>query len=210
MDEIQRKDNKEISKYLKIICGKTMQALLDSYMFMFPAAYKYDNKDTFMFRYSYYAFRQKAILSVKKLIEPAKTDKITLQYLVQLLTQSDISILSEQGKVALKADYDTLFSSEHALRIKKFRDAFCHNLSNSNEAMCYHKDIMYVINGSLHILEQLYTITELSLPTFFTEARNIAEYLASNYWKALDIAAKNSNNNHDINAKLQKLLDGEF
>lgn len=118
MDEIQRKDNKEISKYLKIICGKTMQALLDSYMFMFPAAYKYDNKDTFMFRYSYYAFRQKAILSVKKLIEPAKTDKITLQYLVQLLTQSDISILSEQGKVALKADYDTLFSSEHALRIK--------------------------------------------------------------------------------------------
>ena len=118
MDEIQRKDNKEISKHLKIICGKTMQALIDSYMFMFPAAYKYDNEDTFMFRYSYYAFRQKAILSVKKLIEPAKTDKITLQYLVQLLTQSDISILSEQEKAALKVDYDTLFSSEHALRIK--------------------------------------------------------------------------------------------
>lgn len=50
MDEIQRKDNKEISKYLKIICGKTMQALLDSYMFMFPAAYKYDNKDRLMVR----------------------------------------------------------------------------------------------------------------------------------------------------------------
>ena len=116
MDEIQRKDNKEISKYLKIICGKTMQALLDSYMFMFPAAYKYDNKDTFMFRYSYYAFRQKAILSVKKLIEPAKTDKITLQYLVQLLTQSDISILSEQGKVALKADYDTCLKNKKIQR----------------------------------------------------------------------------------------------
>lgn len=69
---------------------------------------------------------------------------------------------------------------------------------------------MYVINGCLHILEQLYTITESSLPTFFADAHNIAEYLAANYWKALDTAAKNSNNNHDINAKLQKLLDGEF
>ncbi len=210
MDEIQRKGNKEISKYLKIICGKTMQALLDSYMFMFPVAYKYDNKDTFMFRYSYYAFRQRAILSVKKLVEPAKTDKITLQSLVLFLTQPDITILSEKEKAALKADYDTLFSSEYAIRIKKFRDAFCHNLSNSNEAMCYYKDIMYVINGSLHILEQLYIITEASLPIFFTEARDIAEYLAANYWKALDIAAKNSNNNHSINAKLQKLLNGEF
>lgn len=172
MDEIQRKDDKEISKYLKIICGKTMQALIDSYMFMFPAAYKYDNKDTFMFRYSYYAFRQKAILSVKKLIEPAKTDKITLQYLVRLLTQPDITVLSEQEKIALRADYETLLNSEYATRIKKFRDAFCHNLSDSNEVMCYHKDIMYVINGALHILEQLYTLTEMSSPTFFVEARN--------------------------------------
>lgn len=69
---------------------------------------------------------------------------------------------------------------------------------------------MYVINGALHILEQLYTLTEMSSPTFFVEARNIAEYLASNYWKALDMAASNSNNNDTINAKLQKLLDGEF
>ena len=69
---------------------------------------------------------------------------------------------------------------------------------------------MFIVSGSIHILEQLYLIAMSSLPTFFTEARNIAEYLASNYWKALDIAAKNSNNNHDINAKLQKLLDGEF
>lgn len=210
MDEIQRKDDKEISKYLKIICGKTMQALIDSYMFMFPAAYKYDNKDTFMFRYSYYAFRQKVILSVKKLIEPAKTDKITLQYLVRLLTQPDITVLSEQEKIALRADYETLLNSEYATRIKKSRDAFCHNLSDSNEVMCYHKDIMYVINGALHILEQLYTLTEISSPTFFVEARNIAEYLASNYWKALDMAASNSNNNDTINAKLQKLLDSEF
>ena len=179
-------------------------------MFMFPAAYKYDNKDTFMFRYSYYAFRQKAILSVKKLIEPAKTDKITLQYLVRLLTQPDITVLSEQEKIALRADYETLLNSEYATRIKKFRDAFCHNLSDSNEVMCYHKDIMYVINGALHILEQLYTLTEMSSPTFFVEARNIAEYLASNYWKAFDMAASNSNNNDTINAKLQKLLDGEF
>lgn len=112
MDKIQRKNNKKFSKYLKIICGKTMQALLDSYMFMFPAAYKYDNKNTFMFRYSYYAFRQRAILSVKKLVEPAKTDKITLQSLVQFLTQPDTTILSEKEKTALKADYDTLFNSE--------------------------------------------------------------------------------------------------
>lgn len=70
--------------------------------------------------------------------------------------------------------------------------------------MYYYNDFMFIVSGSIHILEQLYLIVMSSLPTFFTEARNIAEYLAANYWKALDTAAKNSNNNHDINAKLQK------
>ena len=69
---------------------------------------------------------------------------------------------------------------------------------------------MFIVSGSIHILEQLYLIVMSSSPTFFADARNIAEFLASNYWKALDIAAKNSNNNHGINAKLQQLLNGEF
>ena len=210
MSEIQREYYKELKKQLKIMCGATIHALIDTYMLMFPAAYKYENKNTFMFRYTFYAFQQRAMTSVRKLIEPSSKNKITIESIIKLATKPDFSLLSEKEKAALKADYDVLFNSEETKRIKEFRNALCHNLLDGDKARCYYNDFMFIVSGLHHILEQLYLITALTVPTCFKEARNIAEYLAANYWKALDMAAKNSNNNHDINTKLQKLLDGEF
>ena len=195
MSEIQQEYYKQLQKQLKIMCSTTIHALIDTYMLMFPEAYKHENKNTFMFRYTFNAFQQ---------------SKTTIDSIVKLATKPDFSFLSEQEKTALKADYDVLFNSEETKRIKEFRDALCHNLLDGDKAMYYYNDFMFIVSGSIHILEQLYLIVMSSLPTFFADARNIAEYLAANYWKALDTAAKNSNNNHDINAKLQKLLDGEF
>ena len=210
MSEIQQEYYKQLQKQLKIMCSATIHALIDTYMLMFPEAYKHENKNTFMFRYTFYAFQQRAMLSVRKLIEPSGKNKTTIDSIVKLATKLDFSFLSEQEKTALKADCDVLFNSEETKRIKEFRDALCHNLLDGDKAMYYYNDFMFIVSGSIHILEQLYLIVMSSLPTFFADARNIAEYLAANYWKALDTAAKNSNNNHDINAKLQKLLDGEF
>ena len=180
------------------MCSATIHALIDTYMLMFPEAYKQENKNTFMFRYTFYAFQQRAMISVRKLIEPSSKNKIT----IKLATKPDFSLLSEKEKTALKADYDELFNSEETKRIKEFRDALCHNLLDGDKAMYYYNDFMFIVSGSIHILEQLYLIVLSSLPTFFVEARNIAEYLAANYWQAFDKAAKNSNNNHDINTKL--------
>ena len=202
MSEIQQEYYKQLQKQLKIMCSATIHALIDTYMLMFPEAYKHENKNTFMFRYTFYAFQQRAMLSVRKLIEPSGKNKTTIDSIVKLATKPDFSFLSEQEKTALKADYDVLFNSEETKRIKEFRDALCHNLLDGDKAMYYYNDFMFIVSGSIHILEQLYLIVMSSLPTFFADARN--------YWKALDTAAKNSNNNHDINAKLQKLLDGEF
>lgn len=210
MSEIQKQYYQQLQNQLKIMCSATIQALIDTYMLMFPEAYKQENKNTFMFRYTFYAFQQRAMISVRKLIEPSSKNKITIESIVKLATKPDFSLLSEKEKAALKADYDELFNSEETKRIKEFRDALCHNLLDGDKAMYYYNDFMFIVSGSIHILEQLYLIVLSSLPTFFVEARNIAEYLATNYWQAFDKAAKNSNNNHDINVKLQKLLDGEF
>lgn len=210
MSEIEQEYYKQLQNQLKIMCSATIKALIDTYMLMFPEAYKHENKNTFMFRYTFYAFQQRAMLSVRKLIEPSGKNKTTIDSIVKLATKPDFSLLSEQEKTALKADYDELFHSESTKRIKKFRDSACHNLLDSNEAMCYYKDFMFIVSGTRHILEQLYIIAMSSFPTFFVDARNLAEYLASNYWKALDEAAPKSNNRDDINARVQKFFDGNF
>lgn len=158
MSEIQQEYYKQLQKQLKIMCSATIHALIDTYMLMFPEAYKHENKNTFMFRYTFYAFQQRAMLSVRKLIEPSGKNKTTIDSIVKLATKPDFSFLSEQEKTALKADYDVLFNSEETKRIKEFRDALCHNLLDGDKAMYYYNDFMFIVSGSIHILEQLYLI----------------------------------------------------
>lgn len=40
-------------KQLKALCSTTIQALIDTYMFMFPVAYKYEDTNTYLFRYTF-------------------------------------------------------------------------------------------------------------------------------------------------------------
>lgn len=142
MDEIQLEDNKQFERQLKTLCSATLQALIDSYMFMFPAAYRYDNTNTHLFRYTFYAIRQRTVLSVRKLIEPSRKgkDKITIQSIVELAIKPDFLLLSEKEKIALSVDFYNLFSSEHTKRVRDFRNAFCHNTPDSDEV-----SIFYVI-----------------------------------------------------------------
>lgn len=112
MSEIQKQYYQQLQNQLKIMCSATIHALIDTYMLMFPEAYKQENKNTFMFRYTFYAFQQRAMISVRKLIEPSSKNKITIESIVKLATKPDFSLLSEKEKAALKADYDELFNSE--------------------------------------------------------------------------------------------------
>lgn len=212
MNEIQLEYSKQFERQLKTLRTATLQALIDTYMFMFPVAYRHDNTNTHLFRYTFYAIRQRTVLSVRKLIEPSGKgkDKITIQSIVEFAIKPDFLLLSEKEKRALSADFDNLFSSEHTKRIRDFRNAFCHNIPDNNEVMCYHKDFMYIIDGAIHILEQLYTKAFNTIPTFFAETRNIAEFLAADYWESISKASGLSNNREDINARLDQLLNGKF
>lgn len=212
MNEIQLEYNKQFEKQLKALCNTTIQALIDTYMFMFPAAYKYEDTNTYLFRYTFYAIRQRTVLSVRKLIEPSGKgkDKITIQSIVELATKQDFLFLSEKEKTALSADFDNLFNSEHTKRVKDFRNAFCHNIPDNDEVMCYYKDFMYIVNEAIHILGQLYTKVFNTIPTFFAETRNIAEFIAADYWESISKASGLSNNREDINARLDQLLNRKF
>ncbi|MGB2578092.1 hypothetical protein AAIR98_000009 [Elusimicrobium simillimum] len=74
--------------------------------------------------------------------------------------------------------------------------------------MCYYKDFMHIVSTSMNILEQLYMITFRTIPTFFTEARDIAIFLSQEYWKAINNAARSANKNNEVNARLEQMLRG--
>ncbi|MGB2579563.1 hypothetical protein AAIR98_001482 [Elusimicrobium simillimum] len=212
MNTLQEKYHKELERQLKILCSATVQAFIDTHMFMFPVAYKHKNQHTQVYLYTFYAIRQRATLSVRKLIEPAGkgNDKITIQSIVKLVTKPDFLLLSEKEKAYVSGDFDKLFNSEHTKRMKAFRDSYCHNINYEDEVMCYYKDFMHIVSTSMNILEQLYMITFRTIPTFFTEARDIAIFLSQEYWKAINNAARSANKNNEVNARLEQMLRGEF
>ncbi|MDD5021620.1 MAG: hypothetical protein PHR82_05725 [Endomicrobiaceae bacterium] len=212
MDTVQAKYNEELKYQLKIVCSATIHALIDTHMFMFPEAYQQKNKNTHVYLYTFYAIRQRAILAVRKLIEPSgkNNDKITLQSIVKLATKSDFLLLTEKEKTALSADFDILFNSEYTKRVKAFRDSFCHNMPDKGEVKSYYKDFMYIINGAIYILEQLYLIFFSTTPIFFKEARDIAIFLSKEYWQSISKATEMATNRNDINTRLAQLLNGKF
>lgn len=212
MDITQAKYYQQLERQLKIVCSATIQAYIDTNMFMFPAAFKHQNQNTQVYLYTFYAIRQRAVLSVRRLIEPSGkgNDRITIQSIVKLATKPDFLFLSEKEKGALTLDFDTLFNSEHTKRIKNFRDSLCHNMPDKEDIMCYYKDFMYIIESAIYILKQLYSKAFGYTPTFFIEARDIALFLAKEYWQSISKAAGMAENRNDINARLDQLLNGKF
>lgn len=212
MNMVQAKYHEELKRQLKIVCSSAICALIDTHIFMFPAAYQHKNQNTQVYLYTYYAIRQRAILSVRKLIEPSSknNDKITLQSIVKLATKSDFLLLTEKEKIVTSEYFEKLFNSEHTKRVKAFRDSFCHNMPDKDEVKCYYKDFMHIVNEAIYILENLY-IKEFSIfPIFFIEARDIAIFLSKEYWQSVSKAAETANNRNDINSRLAQLLNGKF
>lgn len=212
MDMIQAKYHEQLKHQLKIVCSSAICALIDTHMFMLPETYQQKNKNTHVYLYTFYAIRQRAILSVRKLIEPSgkNNDKITLQSIVKLATKSDFLLLTEKEKTGLAADFDILFNSEYTKRVKAFRDSFCHNMPDNYEIKCYYKDFMYIVEGAIYILKQLYLIEFAIIPNFFIEARNMAIFLSNEYWQSISKATETATNIKDINTRLDQLLNGKF
>ncbi|MDR2902873.1 MAG: hypothetical protein LBU87_07225 [Lactobacillales bacterium] len=211
MDVNQAKYYKQLERELKIVCSATIQAYIDTNMFMFPAAFKHENQNTQVYLYTFYAIRQRAVLSVRRLIEPAKkNDKVSLESVVKLATKSDFHILSEEEKAILSKEFNALFNSEHTKRIKDFRDSLCHNMPDKEDIMCYYKDFMHITNEAMYILESLYIKAFKTTPTFFLEARDIALFLSKEYWQSISRAAGTADNKNGINARLDQLLNGKF
>ena len=210
MTSTQIKYMEQLRRQLTLVCSDTMGALVDSHMFMFPAAIEHNNYKTHIFLYSFYAIRQHTVLSTRKLVELSGKDKINVHSIVMLVTKPEFPWLSDNEKKALIVDWDNLFHSEHNQRIKDFRNALCHNIPDRNEVKCYFEDFMYIIEGAIYILSQLYQIAFDKIPAFFKEARDIAMTLSKEYWKAVDKATDTSNNHHEINIRLDQLLNGKF
>lgn len=70
----QDKYSKQLKEHITIVYSNAVNALIDTYIFMCPAVYKFSHTDTHLFRYSYYAARQRAVISVRKPIEPSHFD----------------------------------------------------------------------------------------------------------------------------------------
>lgn len=70
----QDKYSKQLKEHITIVYSNAVNALIDTYIFMYQAVYKLSHTDTHLFRYSYYAVRQRAVISVRKPIEPSRFD----------------------------------------------------------------------------------------------------------------------------------------
>ena len=80
----------EYKKKLDTFSGLVIKSYLDSAVFMTIVKLANDKQRTsvFVFDYSYYAIRSRAIISAKSLIEPSKKDKLTLDTVIKELQKS--------------------------------------------------------------------------------------------------------------------------
>ena len=76
---------------------------------------------------------------------------------------------------------DILLKSEPFKRVRKIRNAFCHNLANSDQTVCFNRDILNLINDCLCVLTDLYAFIGEELPDF-TEMKSAAREMAIIYW----------------------------
>ena len=121
------------------ISALVFKAYLDSVMFLSIVPLATDKRKTsdFLFDYSYYTIRERAIIAVKSLIERQGKNRLTLERIIKSLEEKEeYKTYAEE----LYSQYKDLFDSDAAHRIKKFRDSLCHNIKNDCEIKIYCKD----------------------------------------------------------------------
>lgn len=196
----------EYKKDLDVLSSTVLKAYLDSFMFLKVVPIATDKRKTsnFLFDYSYYAIRERAIISAKSLIEPKGKDKLTLDRIIKDLQRNE-----EYAQYAnqIHSQYEELRNSEGVKRIRAFRDSLCHNIKGYPEAMIYCKDILALINEVMNILDDIYlTVLKMRNENFY-KIRDISNMLADDYWSAICMQADKMPNRNNELIELQKLLD---
>ena len=174
-------------------------------MFLYIVQFESDRHraSNFLFDYSYYSIRERAIISTKSIIEPSGKDRLTIEKIIKKLQQEE---KYKQFANRLHERYKELFDSEEAKRVKDFRDALCHNVENASEKMIYCKDIMTIIADVMDILNGIYQYVFNRNNEDFYKIRNLSMTLADDYWKGICEQADKMPNRHEELLELQKLI----
>ena len=154
--------------------------------------------NNFQYLYTFYVIQRRLIISTKSIIEPCKSNKINLDYIIKELSNKDefLDVIN---------DYDNLFKSKEAKAIKSMRDNIVHPLKDSNKAMCLCKDFMFVLSESLRILVIINTKFNIKVP----DTKKIIEMFSSvskKYWQNI-ISLKIDEDFYTNTHFIQELID---
>ena len=191
--KLNQKNRDDLNRIVSALLGKAVSAYFDSFVYL--SAYNPEiNKcrDSFVFKYSFYAIQERLIIKKKKLIEKATSDKITMFSICDIVERSDFCD-NKDDKEGIKYIYtdrlQRLFKSEYAKRLKNMRDILCHNLCKKSEIGCYCKDFMKVIEECLDMLldvrEQVLGLKDIDLQ----QIKDLAYKLAKDYWNCVNAGA---------------------
>lgn len=194
----------KLKENLDKLSSIVLKTYLDSVMFVtiIPIANNKCKTSNFLFDYSYYAIRERSIISAKSLIEPKGKNKLTIEKIIKDLQQKEEY---KQYADELYLQYKELFDSEGAKRIKKFRDSLCHNIQT--ETMIYCKDILALINDVMKILDNIYQHIFGIKNENFHKIKYISQTLADDYWNAICSQADKMPNRNKELTELQNLLN---
>lgn len=195
----------EFFNNLKIVWSEVLKAYLDSYMYLIALDLKLkhdflrtNRANNFQYLYTFYVIQRRLIISTKSIIEPCKSNKINLDYIIKELSNKDefLDVIN---------DYDNLFKSKEAKAIKSMRDNIVHPLKDSNKAMCLCKDFMFVLSESLRILVIINTKFNIKVP----DTKKIIEMFSSvskKYWQNI-ISLKIDEDFYTNTHFIQELID---
>lgn len=174
----------EYKKELDALSSAVLKAYFDSTMFIIIVPIVNDRRKTsnFLFDYSYYSIRERAIIATKSIIEPKGKNRLTLEKVIKELQQSN-----DYNKFAneMYLKYQELFDSAEAKRVKEFRDSLCHNITEDAQKMIYCKDIMIIIDDVMKILNNIYQKVFNTRNEDFYKIQQISMTLADDYWSAI-------------------------
>ena len=195
----------EYRKNLDALSSAVLRTYLDSVMFLIIVPIANDKRKTsnFLFDYSYYSIRERAIIAAKSLIEPQGKNKLTLEKVIKDLQQND---KYKQYADAMYSRYKELFDSEEAKRVKKFRDSLCHNIKENDDIKIYCGDILMLIDDIMKILADIYQHVFNIKNENFYKIQNISKTLADDYWGAICEQADKMPNRHKELTELQKIF----
>ena len=195
----------EFFNNLKIVWSEVLKAYLYSYMYLIALDLKLkhdflrtNRANNFQYLYTFYVIQRRLIISTKSIIEPCKSNKINLDYIIKELSNKDefLDVIN---------DYDNLFKSKEAKAIKSMRDNIVHPLKDSNKAMCLCKDFMFVLSESLRILVIINTKFNIKVP----DTKKIIEMFSSvskKYWQNI-ISLKIDEDFYTNTHFIQELID---